>query len=259
MQIVDDVVGMFFWVHGPGFVIWNWKTGEKIVVCRRPDTLHTLQLAHPVLTLIQERTGFELPLGTWDFAFISSRAFILTSIQETGSIELFTFDASPGSSEHLTPTHVASLQLPPLQIGQTMHSFTTHSAPFLASNPTSNVPFYTAQDDRIHAMSLRYGDRGPRILLIVKNSALMKFIPIELNGVSNGMHEKVVIPWEKWGPQNTRFLDCTIRSSWLRYVCNHGPRKDRKHILIILSLGQVCSWAAHSPPGMGSSPAWRRR
>lgn len=33
IQIVDDVVGLFFWVHGPGLIIWNWITGEIIVVC----------------------------------------------------------------------------------------------------------------------------------------------------------------------------------------------------------------------------------
>lgn len=32
IQIVDDVVGLFFWVHGPGLIIWNWITGEIIVV-----------------------------------------------------------------------------------------------------------------------------------------------------------------------------------------------------------------------------------
>ena len=32
VQIVDDVIGMFFWVHGPGYIIWNWRTGEKLIV-----------------------------------------------------------------------------------------------------------------------------------------------------------------------------------------------------------------------------------
>ncbi len=33
IQIVDDIVGTFFWVHGPGLLIWNWRTGKNVVVC----------------------------------------------------------------------------------------------------------------------------------------------------------------------------------------------------------------------------------
>ncbi|OBZ73464.1 hypothetical protein A0H81_06795 [Grifola frondosa] len=35
IQIVDDVVGMFFWVHGPGLIIWNWITGEELCIADR--------------------------------------------------------------------------------------------------------------------------------------------------------------------------------------------------------------------------------
>lgn len=38
IQIVDDVIGMFFWVHGPGLIIWNWLTSEILVV-RSSSTL----------------------------------------------------------------------------------------------------------------------------------------------------------------------------------------------------------------------------
>lgn len=32
IQIFDDVVGMFFWMHDPALVIWNWRTGKIVVV-----------------------------------------------------------------------------------------------------------------------------------------------------------------------------------------------------------------------------------
>jgi hypothetical protein len=32
IQIVDDVVGMFLWTFGPRVIIWNWKTGNLLVV-----------------------------------------------------------------------------------------------------------------------------------------------------------------------------------------------------------------------------------
>ncbi|TFY60917.1 hypothetical protein EVJ58_g4844 [Rhodofomes roseus] len=38
IQIVDDVVGMFFWVHGPGLIIWNWQTAEVVVTPGRAFT-----------------------------------------------------------------------------------------------------------------------------------------------------------------------------------------------------------------------------
>ena len=32
IQIVDDVIGAFFLVDGPGLLIWNWRTGKNVVV-----------------------------------------------------------------------------------------------------------------------------------------------------------------------------------------------------------------------------------
>ncbi len=32
IQIADDVIAMFFWMHDPALVIWNWRTGKVIVV-----------------------------------------------------------------------------------------------------------------------------------------------------------------------------------------------------------------------------------
>lgn len=37
-QIVDDVIGSFFFTDAPGLLIWNWRTGEKVVV--RYPSLH---------------------------------------------------------------------------------------------------------------------------------------------------------------------------------------------------------------------------
>jgi hypothetical protein len=33
IQIVEDVVGMYFWMPFHGVLIWNWMTGEEVVVC----------------------------------------------------------------------------------------------------------------------------------------------------------------------------------------------------------------------------------
>ncbi len=215
VQIVDDIVGMFFWVHGPGFVIWNWRTCEQIVVRHNYDVQRILPPADAPFPL-PERTGV-LPPGTWDFGFISSRAFMLTTVDGPGSIELFTFN---GNSSSDPPIHVASLRLPELQEGRELISITTHSAPFLTHPERPDAPFYANQVERIHALSLRYVDRGGlRVVMIVKNNFLLRFVPSELSLDTSGKQpEKLIVPWEQWGPQNTRFMDCLIRSSWLRCV-----------------------------------------
>ncbi|KAH9943581.1 hypothetical protein B0H21DRAFT_779706 [Amylocystis lapponica] len=64
IQLVDDVVGMFFWVHGAGLIVWNWVTAEVLVYC----------------------VGLDLPPLAWDFAFLSNRAFMITA---TGATPLF--------------------------------------------------------------------------------------------------------------------------------------------------------------------------
>lgn len=170
---------------------------------------------HQLFVLLQYRSGGnELPPGTWDFAFTGPRSFILTSASNPGSLEIFALDSSLRDGE---PRRVASLGLPDLQPGQEIHNFTTHTAPFLANPVSADAPFAPSQDDRLHAMTLQYGDRGPRVLLLVKNSFFMSLIPPD-DILAKANVERAVLPWAQWGPQNTRFLEFSIRSSWLRYA-----------------------------------------
>ncbi|KAH7925961.1 hypothetical protein BV22DRAFT_1194726 [Leucogyrophana mollusca] len=122
IQIVDDVVGMLFWAEpdGPRIILWNWVTGREIV----------------------DQTNSQLPPGTWDFSFLSSRAYMLTCATGHGSIEIFTF--SGGEDESQPPSnsapkssppplvHVASLKMPPLQPDVHLVNFQTHTGPFVA-------------------------------------------------------------------------------------------------------------------------------
>ena len=119
--------GKHLLIHGLSseHTLWNWKTGEQIVVRHQFDVQRILL---PDAPLPPERTD-TLPPGTWDFAFISPRAFMLATVDGPGSIELFMFEATSSSEG---PVHVASLRLPELQQGQELTSITTHSAPFLA-------------------------------------------------------------------------------------------------------------------------------
>ncbi|PIL34558.1 hypothetical protein GSI_03336 [Ganoderma sinense ZZ0214-1] len=230
VQIVDDVVGAFFWVHGPGLIIWNWRTGKTLVNC----------------------IGFDLPTGAYDFAFISSRAYMITVTTGSGSIELYTFsDAAeaPTSSKSKSesqsgalqpqsassivadarrslPTQVAVLALPPTAPGVSLRRFLTHAAPFVA-RPTPGRLFETPRDAQVHMMSLFYGDHSRSYYLFLHNRYLLSHIPVA-PGVGSGKGEEgeeakvVERQWDDWGPDHTRFVNWIAHFQWLRYL--HGQR-----------------------------------
>ncbi|KAH9850994.1 hypothetical protein C2E23DRAFT_887019 [Lenzites betulinus] len=209
IQIVDDIIGMFFWIHDLALVLWNWRTGKIVAKCIGPD----------------------LPPGAYDFAFLSNRSFMITVTGGgPGSIVIYTFSVdadtsqpeqahAPPMAQRLPPTKVAILQLPPVKLGQGPSRFQTHSAPFVA-RPTPGRPFDIAQECRLHVMELNYGEHGLRYNIFVRNAALLSFVP---PGVGSGAkYEPVVKHWDEWGPDNTRFNTIVGRFQWLRYV--HGER-----------------------------------
>ncbi|TCD61584.1 hypothetical protein EIP91_008187, partial [Steccherinum ochraceum] len=210
IQIVQDVVGMFFWLHGPGLIVWNWRTGEALVACLpdgRPLGVHAVLLRQPAITA-------ELHPGTWDFAFLSNRAYFLTVIGGRGSIEIYTINDA--SEDGLSGSiHVASLLLPETKADVEMHNFSTHSSPFLGGDVANGRPFAASQENRIHLMAFHYGQQGPRYHLFVKNDFLLSF-------TKKYTGQRQVYMWEEWGPDNTRFLEHNVQFQWLRYV--HGLR-----------------------------------
>ncbi|KAH8105215.1 hypothetical protein BXZ70DRAFT_904443 [Cristinia sonorae] len=210
IQIVHDVVGMFFWLHGPGLIIWNWRKGETLVACLPQDDR---PLGHTPMIPQQPTITSELPPGTWDFAFLSNRAYVLSTIGGRGSIEIYSIEDDDNGGERTV--HVASLMMPDLKGGVGMHHFTTHSPPLLGGDLTKDKPFATSQDNRVHLMSFHYGQQGPRFHLFLKNSFLFSF-------VKNYDGQRKTLRWDEWGPDNTRFLEHSIQFQWLRYV--HGQR-----------------------------------
>lgn len=207
IQIVQDVVGMFFWLHEPSLLVWNWRTAEVLVLC----------------------TAIDLPRGTWDFAFLSNRAYLVTSIGGNGSLELYTF--GPDCFPVASPRHAVTLRLPEIKQGRAVINISTHSAPFLGGDATENVPFTASQDDRIHVMTITYGERHQRFHLFVKNSFLLSLIT----------DKKRTLEWDEWGPENTRFFEHSTQFQWLRYV--HGqrvvlppapPRPDTERMMCVL-------------------------
>ncbi|KAI0370752.1 hypothetical protein BV20DRAFT_1035699 [Pilatotrama ljubarskyi] len=201
IQIVDDVVGIFFWMHGPGLVIWNWRTGQTMV----------------------RQLGFDFPTGTYDFAFLSSRAYMITVTSGSGSIDIYAFGDGPNSHHPpilQPPTKVAVLRMPPIKVGQSLRRFKTHSGPFVA-RPTRGRAFETAPECRLHVMEVTYGSIMMRFNMFVRHRFLMAYIP---HGVGSGAtdYQPVTKEWDEWGPDNTRLITILGRFQWLRYV--HGER-----------------------------------
>ncbi|KAH9981649.1 hypothetical protein BJV74DRAFT_887389 [Russula compacta] len=85
IQIVEDVVGMYFWMPFHGVLIWNWMTGEELV-------------------FIQEN---QAPDRIWDFSFLSPRAYMVTRLKDSGEIRIHNF-ANSSSQASDTRRHVAS-------------------------------------------------------------------------------------------------------------------------------------------------------
>ena len=174
--------------------------------------------------------GFDLPTGTYDFAFISSRAYMITVTTNYGSIELYTFSGgdddyassnnvpqSPSIGYRLLPTQVAILGLPPTNPGQNLRRFLTHSAPFVAK-PTPGRVFETSSDARVHMMCLYYGDHTGSYHMFLHNRFLLAHIP---PGIGSGCADKVKVvekEWDEWGPDNTRFVNWIAHFQWLRCV-----------------------------------------
>lgn len=233
IQIVDDVVGLFFWAEGPGLLIWSWKDGRVCVYQTEP----------------------ELSPSAWDFAFLSPRAYMMTYTGSPGSIEVFTFTvgdemlSAPGpvitdnaaglNSYHVnegstsadtrgsgpltTPTHIAQLQLPPLQPTVPLVNFSTHTGPYLANPPRTSVPFYTdTYNQRMHVTTMRYhaDNRVFRYIMYVNNKTFLDLV--KKRKEEWGPTGKKVLSWSEWGREATRITASLWEFHWLRYV--YGTR-----------------------------------
>ncbi|KAG1718629.1 hypothetical protein EDB19DRAFT_1794606, partial [Suillus lakei] len=200
IQIVDDVIGMMFWmeIESPRITIWNWKTGQILV----------------------DRDGDDLPSHISDFSFISNRAYMITRGVDGGSIQVFTF----GEDQHEI-IHVASLSLPPLRSRTHLVHCAIHTGPFVA-RCTPDTSFWTSQEERLYVLSVQYiqvdpdvPSARPKFFLFFKHSTPLRYIRKYREQRATSPFE---VPWEEWGPHESRMLHHQLPYQWLRYV--HGHR-----------------------------------
>ncbi|KAI0703399.1 hypothetical protein BC835DRAFT_1410680 [Cytidiella melzeri] len=225
LQVIGDVVSMFYWHGGHCLRVWNWQTGMIIVSQDEAD----------------------LPLGCWDMTFLSPRAYMIACAGNTGSLDLYTInDQSISRYAPDPPTRVLSLRLPELRPHRQLRSVNTHSSPHLARAEGLRTPFAQSQHRRIHLFQLHYGDLLPAYTMYVKNEYLLGLIdemskrkgvyhqirvspsiPHSRHFATPGAPEappasetKYVeyLPWVHWGPRHTRFLQQELHFQWLRYI-----------------------------------------
>ncbi|KAH8991386.1 hypothetical protein EDB86DRAFT_1599046 [Lactarius hatsudake] len=197
IQVVEDVVGVYFWMPLHGVLIWNWMTGEELVFIQ----------------------GDEVPELIWEFSFLSPRAYMITTLKDGGEIRIYSF-ASPSSSRQ--PTHVATLHLPNPNPTLALFELTTTTGPFLARPPTGS-PFSFARTARVHVFTLHHDPGAHRgrwrpTCFVMRNRTLMRYVEAYRDDGASAMD----VPWEEWGPTETRFLVLAMGFQWLRYV--HGTR-----------------------------------
>ena len=200
IQIVEDVVGMYFWIPLHGVLIWNWMTGEELVV-RFVAFFRITQIY--LVQFIQED---QAPDRIWDFSFLSPRAYMVTTLKDGGEIRIYSFGSRP--------THVATLHLPTPHPNRALFELTTTTGPFLASPPAGS-PFSLARTTRVHVFTLHHDpgvhrERWQPACFVVHNQTLMRYVDEYREGVA------MDVPWEEWGPTGTRFFLLAFGFQWLR-------------------------------------------
>ncbi|KAH8985219.1 hypothetical protein EDB86DRAFT_3083757 [Lactarius hatsudake] len=178
IQIVEDVVGMYFWMPLHGVLIWNWMAGEELV-------------------FIQED---QVPERIWDFSFLSPRAYMVTTLKDGGEIRIYSF-ASPSSFRR--PAHVATLHLPTPHPNRALFELTTTTGPFLA-RPPAGSPFSFSRTARVHVFTLHHDPGAHRgrwqpACFVVHSRTLMRYVETYQDDGSGA----VDVPWEEWGPAGT--------------------------------------------------------
>ncbi|TFK62395.1 hypothetical protein BDN72DRAFT_827503 [Pluteus cervinus] len=182
LQIAGDLVAVFYIGLSTYLHIWNWKA-NKLVVDMRFTSIR------PV-----------------DFTFLSENAYVLTFPADHGHLAVYSVSS---------PDQRARLFLPVLcaDVNQELERLAIHTSPFFAS-PLPGRPFTTSETNRIHVLSMEYAG------FYQSTFELRAFIPndVLLSYVSSYHDQTQHIPWEDWGPKNTRVLEALQSHSWLRFV-----------------------------------------
>lgn len=200
--------------------MWDWTTSELLVV--RP----IICMLSAVLQLKQDSSlPFDplLSYTRYQFGLLDPTCCFVTSINDSGSIRLYRILRSPPANAAVI--HLATLQLPPTSHKTYLDHTYTHTGPIEATS-LPHMPFKVNDDDRLHVFTLWYDYRPFEI----DERSVFRFYGEDEWGLLSSLdlfvHQRVFmkyctqlanhgdvpldIPWEEWGPPNTRII-CPAR------------------------------------------------
>ncbi|KAF8578725.1 hypothetical protein K439DRAFT_1638566 [Ramaria rubella] len=207
IQIMDEYLGVLFHTgEGPSYDqlrIWNWKSGRLV-------------------TWLGITDGGNLKIDS--FSFLSPRHFVVSKFrrnaQASPTLEVYDFLTS---GEDLDPRLIRLFQFPSMINGISMASMITRSDPSPGNYPASQGrPFIPAPTSRILtvSMDITYQQEGVDCFIIF----------MHISSLLENEYEDVTVPWEKWGPEKTRFLQLDMNErTWVCYV--HGTRYVRLELM----------------------------
>ncbi|KAF9479670.1 hypothetical protein BDN70DRAFT_878543 [Pholiota conissans] len=179
--------------HGTRLYLWNWNTSDLIF-----DSSLSNSLNFPLSPTTMP--GLE-------YSLMNTSLLVQTSFEDSGCIRLFQIMHSPIAQSVVV--HVATLHLPKvLPTTQVLMIFTETGAreacPLLYTN------FMQNDEDRLHSFMVVYGysddanapTQLTELIVFVHQRCLLRYAaqPPPAEDLPRD------IPWEDWGPQNTRII-----------------------------------------------------
>ncbi|KAF8190083.1 hypothetical protein BJ912DRAFT_353933 [Pholiota molesta] len=189
--------------HAMRVLVWDWTTSDLIVDSSIAfDSL----LLHP----------------RFEFAILNSTSCLVTSSFGSGSIRLYKL-------AHLINApaiHLATLHLPPIAPHTKVIRVCTDAGP-IEAQPLSQTSLMGNDEDRLHVFTMVYDhphifDASAEMNMFVHERVFTKYIARQISSPED--HPPLNIPWEEWGPPNTRIIypARVDIDGWTRYI--HGQR-----------------------------------
>ncbi|KAF8174954.1 hypothetical protein BJ912DRAFT_1064493 [Pholiota molesta] len=173
-------------------LVWDWTTSELILDF---SDSHSLNQSLPF-----EKTGF----GLLDSTYCS-----FTSALYPGSIQLYEH-ARSSMSDPPAVHHLATLQLPGTIPLIAISRIYAHAGP-IEAHPLPRTPSTVIDDDRLHVFTIEYAyidgwqTKTMGTNLFMHQRVFTKYCMQQKQGAQVG-DTPLEIPWEAWGPSNTRIV-----------------------------------------------------
>ncbi|KDQ09363.1 hypothetical protein BOTBODRAFT_58716 [Botryobasidium botryosum FD-172 SS1] len=188
------------------------------------------------------------------FSFLSPNIFVLPIVtrnpavahdavlpHKTAKIELYQVHDEESHLSYPRPIYLATFLLPPIKKDAAIVEFLSQCGPIQrhSSNHPASRPFYFAPEARTFCFYLNFGHSLAGVLMEIQNIMLVrsstladlaKFLLPSDQATSNDNPR--YIPWERWGPANTRWFEGDFNSDFefpvygTRFVHRMPPDED---------------------------------